>query len=417
MINCFNVLKELDFEHIAGSKEEEKARNIIIKYLEESNIKYDIESFDLHSFDAGKGEIRVNDISLNLLPYGLVESQEITGELVIIDNINIISANKGAFKDKIIMCKGASRDLFDELNKTGAKCFLNISAAHKEAMNLSHRQKCVENGIFPAATIKYDDAVKLIPYNGQEVKVIIEQVRESRKACNIVCTLGNANIDNNITYLTAHYDTVAKSHGSSDNGAGSVAILKVAQYFAEHVPNRLLKVIFCSGEEMGLLGSSAFVEQHLAEIKENGSFVVNVDVAGDYFGNDVMAVLGTKELSGYCAGIAREAGYFFKNYLDIYSSDCMPFSVYEIPSINLARFGGNASNIIHTIDDQIDQIYGDNLEFYYEATKTILERTLNAQYWPIPKGIDSSLRSKVEKYMWGSRREEPKLQWTPSYKR
>lgn len=417
MINCYNVLKELDFEHLAGSPEETKAREIIKKYLDEASINYEEEAFSMYGFETGESEIIAGDLKVETLPFGLIESQTITGELVVLDNIKVAEYNYGAFKDKIVMCKGASRNAFDIMLKQGVKAFISISAPHKEASNLSHRQGNVETGLLPSVTISYDNAVKLLPKNGREITLNIKQKRFERTAYNIVATIGEAKIDKNITYLTAHYDTVAHSHGSSDNGAGTVVILKVARYFAKNNPGRVLKVIFCSGEEMGLLGSSAYVEQHLEEVKESGSFVVNVDVAGDYFGSDRMMVIGSNDLKGYVDGISKEAGFCFDAQVSIYSSDAMPFSVYEIPSVNLARFGGSASTKIHTINDDMSDIYDKNLEFYFNATRNILERVLNAKIWNISKEIDPSLRAKIEKYMWGSRRTEPKLEWTPAYKK
>ncbi len=417
MINCYNVLKELDFEHLAGSAEEAKAREIIKKYLDEAKIDYEEQPFTMHGFDTGKSEIVAGDLKIEATPFGLNETQTITGELVILDNIKVAEYNKGGFKDKIIMSRGMTRNSFDIMLKHGVKALIAIGAPHKEASSLSHRQENVKTGLLPSVTVAYDDAVKLLPKNGSEITVKIDQQRFERTAYNIVATIGQAKIDQNITYLTAHYDTVAHSHGSSDNGAGTVVVLKTAQYFAQKNPGRVLKVIFCSGEEMGLLGSTAYVEQHLEEIKEKGSFVVNVDVAGDYFGSDRMIVIGTKDLKGYMSGISKEAGFCFDDSLNIYSSDAMPFSVYEVPSVNLARFGGSASTKIHTIEDNMSEIYDKNLEFYFNATTNILERVLNSKIWNITKDIDSSLKSKIERYMWGSRRKDPKLEWTPAYKK
>ena len=417
MINCYNVLKELDFEHLAGSPEEAKAREIIKKHLDEAKITYKEEPFTMYGFDTGESKILTDDLKIDAIPFGLIESQTITGELVVLDNISVVEYNYGAFKNKIIMCRGMERNSFDIMLKQGVKAFIAISAPHKEASSLSHRQENVNTGLLPCVTVKYDDAIKLLPKNGSDITIKIDQKRFERTAYNIVVTIGQAKIDQNITYLTAHYDTVAHSHGSSDNGAGTVVILKTAQYFAKKNPERLLKVIFCSGEEMGLLGSTAYVENHLEEIKENGSLVVNVDVAGDYFGSDRMMVIGTNDLKGYMSGISKEAGFCFEDILNIYSSDAMPFSVYEIPSVNLARFGGSASTKIHTINDDMSDIYDKNLEFYFNATVNILERVLYTKIWTIRKEIDSSLKAKIEKYMWGSRRIEPKLEWKPAYKK
>jgi hypothetical protein len=45
-----------------------------------------------------------------------------------------------------------------------------------------------------------------------------------------------------------------------------------------------------------------------------------------------------------------------------------------------------------------------------------LERILNAGFYPVPRGIDDSLRDKIERYLWQSRLEKPELQWREKYR-
>jgi len=121
-------------------------------------------------------------------------------------------------------------------------------------------------------------------------------------------------------------------------------------------------VVWFSGEELGLLGSFAYAEAHQEEIKKRLRLVVNVDLAGDPIGRNTMFVLGSKELLGYSGGI--------------YSSDCMPFSIYEIPSLNLARVGGKALFYGHTADDVARHTSEYGLTDVYQASVALLQRIL-----------------------------------------
>lgn len=196
-----------------------------------------------------------------------------------------------------------------------------------------------------------------------------------------------------------------------------MALLKVAEYFAKHTPERDLKIIFFSGEELGLLGSQHYVKTHLEEIKERAGLVVNIDVSGDPLGTDGMAVIGTKELMGYCDGLMREIGILYSTKLDIYSSDCMPFSVYEIPSVNIARFGGKASFHIHTPNDHLKNVSPRGYKNTITSTIHLLRHILNAEIYPVSKEIDNSLKDKIEKYIWNLDYEKPELKWEPKYKK
>ena len=178
-----------------------------------------------------------------------------------------------------------------------------------------------------------------------------------------------------------------------------------------------MRVIFFSGEEMGLLGSQAYVKKHSRELQKRAGLVVNVDVSGDPIGFDTAFILGTKELLGYFDGITKEIGIAFKTKLDISSSDCMPFSIYEIPSVSISRRGGKANFFIHTPDDNPRFVSKKGFNNTIKSTITFLDRVLNARVYPIKKVIDASLREKIEKYLWNLTYEKPELKWEPKYKK
>lgn len=63
--------------------------------------------------------------------------------------------------------------------------------------------------------------------------------------------------------LAAHYDSVPAAPGAADDGSGVAALLEAARALKDGPPLRNdVIVLFTDGEELGLLGASAFVEQH-----------------------------------------------------------------------------------------------------------------------------------------------------------
>jgi len=207
-------------------------------------------------------------------------------------------------------------------------------------MSSSHRQKTYLDGYINSATIKYDDALRLIKHSGETVGLKIVQKVEERKAYNLIVDIEGSNPDDNMTYLVAHYDSVARSPGATDNGGGTVSLLKIAEHFSKHKPKRDLRIIFFSGEELGLLGSQHYVNSHEDEMKNKSSLVLNIDVSGDPIARSRIAVTGSKQLLGYSDGVLKETGLCIDHSLDIYSSDQMPFTIHEIPGISVARFAG-----------------------------------------------------------------------------
>jgi hypothetical protein len=64
----------------------------------------------------------------------------------------------------------------------------------------------------------------------------------------------------------AHLDSWVAGDGASDNGAGTVVIMEAARILASLPvkPKRTIRFALWSGEEQGLIGSSAYIASHLA---------------------------------------------------------------------------------------------------------------------------------------------------------
>ncbi|NKB88430.1 MAG: M28 family peptidase [Acidobacteria bacterium] len=81
--------------------------------------------------------------------------------------------------------------------------------------------------------------------------------------------------------LLAHYDSVVGSYGASDDGAGVAAILETVRALRSSEPLRNDVIVLISdAEEVGLLGATAFVDEHswFADV----SVVLNVEARGSH---------------------------------------------------------------------------------------------------------------------------------------
>lgn len=72
-----------------------------------------------------------------------------------------------------------------------------------------------------------------------------------------------------LAMLGAHFDSWQAGTGATDNGCGSAVVIEAARLIAAYcqktgqAPRRTIRACLWSGEEQGLLGSRAYVEQHL----------------------------------------------------------------------------------------------------------------------------------------------------------
>lgn len=416
IINPYKIISELNFERLAGSKNEKKAAKIISSYLKALNLETEFQEFEIDTFDTGIGNITVDNKQFPIIPYGLNKDCSVEAELLFLENPEVLKYNKGRYKGKIVLSYGFTRKIQEYIKEQELAAFIAIGPPLRPAPSSSHRQKTYKEGYINSATISYEDGLKLSKLHGKKGILEIKQKVSTKKATNLIADIKGGDPDDNLTYLVAHYDTVARSPGASDNAGGTVSLLKIAEYFKTKQPKRNLRLIFFSGEELGLLGSQHYVATCEEEVKKNGSLIVNIDVSGDPLGQNRVVVTGSKELLGYSEGILREEGCCISHSLDIYSSDQMPFTQLELPGISFARFAGKGSFHIHTPGDNIKNISAEGLKTPIKGATILLKRILNASIYPVSRDIDPSLRERIEQYLWNLNYEEPALKWRPKYR-
>ena len=82
------------------------------------------------------------------------------------------------------------------------------------------------------------------------------------KSENIEAALpGTGDISDEVLIFNAHYDTVKDAPGAMDDGSGTAAVLMAANVLSKYEFNRTIKFVTFSGEENGLLGSRAYVNE------------------------------------------------------------------------------------------------------------------------------------------------------------
>jgi len=86
---------------------------------------------------------------------------------------------------------------------------------------------------------------------------------------------------NNVVLFVAHYDSVRTGPGAADDAAGVATLLETARLLASGPPARNeLAFLFTDGEEMGLLGASAFVKDN-SEFLKQVRVILNFEARGN----------------------------------------------------------------------------------------------------------------------------------------
>ena len=198
---------------------------------------------------------------------------------------------------------------------------------------------------------------------------------------NVLGYLEGSDLKDELLVVTAHYDHIGihdgeVHNGADDDGSGTVAILELAEAFAKAKaegsgPRRSILFMPVAGEEMGLLGSSYYVENPIFSL-ENTIADLNIDMIGrmdeNHEGNpNYVYLIGADKLSTELHQISEEANtYYTQLELDYtfnepndpnrfyYRSDHYNFAKHNIPVI--FYFNGVHADY-HKATDTVEKIH------------------------------------------------------------
>ncbi len=184
----------------------------------------------------------------------------------------------------------------------------------------------------------------------------------------------------NYIVISAHYDHEGIKNnqiynGADDDASGISALFAFAEYFKNHPPEHSVILAAFDAEELGLVGSSHFVDNSiipLEQIKLN----INMDmisrnddnelyVTGTAYNDTLKSLISSyKTLKGFTLLMGHDGKDGLQNWT--YSSDHGPFHKKKIPFL---YFGEEDHKDYHQPTDDFENIHPD---FYKNAVHTII---------------------------------------------
>lgn len=408
--NAFRVLKNISFERLGGTKEEFKALEIIKKEIEHyKNVELQVEEFEVDSYAIEKVELSVvepKNIKINATGFGMASStneEGVVGEFYYIENTNIIK--QLPLENKIVLvCQSLSYQVYEDLLNSKVKGIITTSGSIYDDLKNTDleerklRERHYKLGKIPAVTIRMKDAEKLILSEPKMMKLVLIQKETKALSHNLVATINGFKYPNEVICFTAHYDSVRFSTGAYDNGTGSVTILELLHYYAKKNPSRTLKFIWCGSEEMGLLGSHAFVNKHEDELK-NYKLCINVDMTGVVIGKDIAVCTSENSLVNFIDYLGKKEGFIISVSQGVYSSDSTPFANKDVPAVSFARIAPRGGAEIHSRKDILSLIKPLYLEKTINFIEKFADEMINSVYFPVPKTMPQNMKDDLDKYL------------------
>jgi hypothetical protein len=408
-IYALNILRRISFPRLAGSEGEERAREFISSELRDVGLPVSEQSFSLWTFKPGRGSVLINSKNFSAVPYGNSKPFETEGILHYVEDPDFCGDE---IKDKIaIIYQGVRGRQYEKLLDKGVKGLISISPPERGFSFTSISQRFIEEGkVIPALVVDYETGLYLKNNVGRSVRISGETSHFKGSAVNVIAEIKGKTRPEEIIVVCGHYDSVAISPGATDNAGGSAIMLALARYFSKKSLSRTLRFIWFSGEELGLLGSQAYVENLKEEIAKI-RLVLNLDVAGDPIGENKAICISEKDLLYYMQILSKEIGVPLKAEANIYSSDSMPFAIYGVPSVNLFRTGGKGTFYIHSHFDRKNNVNKDGLRPLIDLSKNLIERVQSSKIFPFERKISPELKEKIMDYFERMQGKKIELKW------
>ena len=180
--------------------------------------------------------------------------------------------------------------------------------------------------------------------------------------------------------------------GADDNASGTAAVLAIAETLAGEPRHRHVMVAFWSGEEIGLIGSSAFVTKPPVAIDQIAAYL-NFDMVGRMQDNKLtVQALGTSPAWAKIIEQANvAAGFDLQLQPDPYQpTDVATFNAANVPCLTF--FTGTHADY-HRPTDTADKINYEDLDRVVDFAAAILRRVEDADPAPQFTKVDQPAQS------------------------
>ncbi len=170
--------------------------------------------------------------------------------------------------------------------------------------------------IVAIAAEQYNRIVRLLQHNitpKLTFDIQVEYQKEDQNAFNVIGEIPGTTKPDEVVMLGGHFDSWQGGTGATDNGTGSSVAMEAMRILATlHKPMaRTVRVALWGGEEEGVYGSVAYVQQHFAK-RTTMVKTPEYDKLDVYFNDDG----GSGRFRGVSAGGSPEMAAIFKSWIE-----------------------------------------------------------------------------------------------------
>jgi carboxypeptidase Q len=201
-----------------------------------------------------------------------------------------------------------------------------------------------------------------------------------------------------------HLDSWDLATGAIDNGIGSFSVLDLARTFRalKIKPRRTIEFVLFMGEEQGLLGSKAYINEAKAKRQlDRIRYMVNLDMTNNPRGFNAS---GRDEMVAFIDDLGRQIQRVDPAFANVNSnqaglhSDHQPFLLEGIPTLTPSgSLAPNVLNCYHADCDRLDLVNKTELQNTVRYTAMLVYALANAPTLPAQRLGDTATRDFLAK--------------------
>lgn len=400
------IFADTAYIRVGGREAEKKCAGYIRERVAQFGLEAHEEPFEVPLGDIEEASFTADGVSIPCKGYMCAGNAELEAPFYYLRSTDPWSLSQ--CRGKIVMIDGyLGYWVYHDILDNGALGFVtydgNANYSDRDIDARELRSYVSQGNVIPGVNINAKDAIALIQKGVQTAKITLKQKEYTGSSQNVVLDIPGE-VEEYIVF-TAHYDSTPLSQGAYDNLSGSVGLLGLAEYFANHPHRYGLRFVWCGCEERGLLGSKAYCAAHEQEL-ERIVLNINLDMIGCIMGKFIACATAEEKLVSYIEYFASELGFGIKTSQDVYSSDSTPFADRGIPAVSFARIAPNNTATIHNSYDTMAVMKGEQMAEDIDFLIAFTERMANAKRCPVKREMPDNMKQKLDEYLCRKRPEK-----------
>ncbi len=329
---------------VAGTKQNDKVRNILIKKLESLDYQIRIQKMSFTGWKLiKKPKLKVNGKQINVLSVVWTGSGKVKGKLVKISNIKTFEVYE--WHRWKILDKNKTQGYI--ISREDMVWMQLIDKKSKKPYFMVDTDICKK--LNKGGSFYVEGSVKSKFIKNLSIKNIITKNNEKNKI--IIC---------------CHYDSFYGAPGANDNASGVASVLELAK---RHKNNKRLQFIMFDAEEWNKYGSYSYVRSLKKNQLRNINVLINIDSTGSKIGK--LYIIASKKFNG----LIKTAFKKLKEKVKISNQLRPPFDFWPFAKkgVGIIHFGSSPYNHFHKPSDTYNKLSEKNIKKVVKIVDIIIE--------------------------------------------